>query len=320
MTTVQEVLDAARDGDSNFWTRSFEALQGRFDVHMAADDGMTSTLLAARNGHLKLLEFILANGGNPNDCEHYGGTCLMAAACFAHPECVRALVKAGADVTYAYAGDNANSVYMLALCFTGNLTKDADSVEASLQEHSAPWVRTLDLLLGYGAAPDQPSENRTALSLLQETHVDEDMPRTREERASLIALLRNKFWARRPQPLMRATAHEVQALLLTDDVCDPNTGHLSVARARSVDPTTRPEVLQLLRKQEEARGTFVRLVLPAAYLLRPRGCENLCLVGAIGPLLQLIAGHAGVPYGGSLRNLREATRVLESFEYVSVDD
>ena len=160
MTTVQEVLDAARDGDSNFWTRSFEALQGRFDVHMAADDGMTSTLLAARNGHLKLLEFILANGGNPNDCEHYGGTCLMAAACFAHPECVRALVKAGADVTYAYAGDNANCVYMLALCFTGNLTEDAYSMEASLQEHSAPWVRTLDLLLGYGAAPDQPSQNR----------------------------------------------------------------------------------------------------------------------------------------------------------------
>ena len=320
MTTVQEVLDAARDGDYDLWTRSFEALQGRFDVHMAADDGMTSTLLAARNGHLELLEFILANGGNPNDCEHYGGTCLMAAACFAHPECVRALVKAGADVTYAYAGDNANCVYMLALCFTGSLTEDADSMEASLQEHSAPWVRTLDLLLGYGAAPDQPSQNRTALSLLQETHVDEDMPRTREERANLIALLRNKFWARRPQPLMRATAHEVQALLLTDDVCDPNTGHLSVVRARSVDPTTRPELLQLLRKQEEARGTFVRLVLPAACLLRPRGCENLCLVGAIGPLLQLIAEHAGVPHGRSLRNLREATRVLERFEYVSVDD
>ena len=28
----------------------------------------------------------------------------------------------------------------------------------------------------------------------------------------------------------------------------------------------------------------------------------------------------GVPHGRSLRNLREATRVLERFEYVSVDD
>ena len=33
----------------------------------------------------------MANGGKPNDSD-YHGTCLMAAACFANPECVRALV------------------------------------------------------------------------------------------------------------------------------------------------------------------------------------------------------------------------------------
>ena len=46
----------------------------------------------------------------------------MAAACYRHPDCVRRLIDAGADVEYADSVDNASVIYMTALCFS----KDAD--------------------------------------------------------------------------------------------------------------------------------------------------------------------------------------------------
>ena len=242
----------------------------------------------------------------------------MAASCCGHPESVRLLVKYGADVAYAYSGDNANCVYMMAYHLVHLYREDAEELEALLEERSARFVRTLDLLLGYGAAPDQPSASsdadneRTALSLLEATHIDENLPKTREEFASLIALLRKNFWPCSPQPLQCATAEEIQALILAGAVCDPSTHCVSAVRMRSIDPDARPGVLLRLRMQEEERAAFVGIVLPAACLARPRGSAYLCSLDS--PLLQLIADFAEVPYGRALRNLREAIRILDSFD------
>ena len=142
---MDPLLVAARGGDYEAFTSLFATTQSPHEVR--TDDGLSSTLLASRNGHLQILEFLLARGADPNDTEHYGGTCLMAAACFAHPECVRTLCAAGADATYAYPGDNANCARMLAYCFRGRARDKADELEASLAVRAGPYVRALALLI-----------------------------------------------------------------------------------------------------------------------------------------------------------------------------
>lgn len=74
------------------------------------DNGMSSILIASRNGHTGLLEYLLEQGADANDKEYYGGTCLMAAACYRQPDCVRLLIDAGANTKYAYSGDNATVI------------------------------------------------------------------------------------------------------------------------------------------------------------------------------------------------------------------
>jgi len=67
------------------------------------NNGMSCIMLACRNDHVDLVDYLLEQGANPNDKEEeYGGTCLMAAVYNRHPDCVRCLIDAGADVEYAH--------------------------------------------------------------------------------------------------------------------------------------------------------------------------------------------------------------------------
>ena len=77
---MDPLLVAARGGDYEAFTSLFATTQSPHEVR--TDAGLSSTLLASRNGHLLILEFLLARGADPNDKEHYGGTCLVAAACY----------------------------------------------------------------------------------------------------------------------------------------------------------------------------------------------------------------------------------------------
>ena len=117
---IYQFFNAARDGDLATVRAVRES--GVDVIGSRQEDGMSSILLACKHGHVDLLDYLLAQGANPNDEEHYGGTCLMAAACYRHPDCVRRLIDAGADVEYADSVDNASVIYMTALCFS----KDAD--------------------------------------------------------------------------------------------------------------------------------------------------------------------------------------------------
>eukprot|EP00984_Skeletonema_dohrnii_P004632 scaffold1635_cov124-Skeletonema_dohrnii-CCMP3373.AAC.6 len=151
------------------------------------DNGMSSILLACQNGHVDLMDYLLEQGANPNDAENYGGTCLMAAACYRHPDCVRRLIDEGADVEYAYPGDNATIIGMTAYCFS----KDADEGNLDFEEGSV--IRTVELLLEAGAPANTPQidhetgRTKTALQVLQEMLPFDD--KVRRERDGLIALL-----------------------------------------------------------------------------------------------------------------------------------
>ena len=315
---MDPLLVAARGGDYEAFTSLFATTQSPHEVR--THDGMSSTLLASRNGHLRILQFLLANGADPNDTEHYGGTCLMAAACYGHPECVRALVRAGADVHYRYPADHTGVVYMMALCFSHPSETD-DQKEAKLVDaNESRFVRTLALLLAHGALDSPIISGATALSkLLTWPCSSEGLERTREERAGMIALLQGAYWAAPSAPrLATATSpEEIAALVLAGAACEPATGRVSEARVRLIDPAARRGVRECLgARLSAAHATFVGLVLPAACLEPPRGCEPLCVLGALtapGEPLSLIADYAiyaGVPGARARRVSREVERIL----------
>jgi hypothetical protein len=150
------------------------------------DDGTSSILVAYINGHIDLLDYLLEQGANPNDQENYGGTCLMAAACYHNPDCVRRLIEAGADVKYVYPGDNASVIYMAA-----SGLKEVEEGNLDFEEGSV--VRTVELLLEAGAPGNTPCIDRvtyrtkTALQCLQDMLPFDG--KVERERNGLIALL-----------------------------------------------------------------------------------------------------------------------------------
>mmetsp|Transcript_24194 Transcript_24194/g.52170 ORF Transcript_24194/g.52170 Transcript_24194/m.52170 type:complete len:197 (+) Transcript_24194:181-771(+) len=156
------------------------------------DDGLSSIILASRNGHTRLLDYLLYYGADANDQEYYGGTCLVAAACFRHPDCVRRLIDAGADTSYAYSGDNATIIYMAVICFKKDVEGYGEEDDIFFDEGSL--IRTVKLLLGAGAPghtkqDDGSSSSKTALQVLRGMSIGVAMEAIKRERDGLIALL-----------------------------------------------------------------------------------------------------------------------------------
>lgn len=67
------------------------------DVNKQDKYGYTALISASSNGHHKIVRLLLAMGADPNLQTSYGGTALSAAS-HHHPEVVRMLLDAGADV------------------------------------------------------------------------------------------------------------------------------------------------------------------------------------------------------------------------------
>ena len=209
---VQEVLlrlQAASPLQSLFDAAAEDNIEGirvlrAVDVDLfgiRSTSGLNCLMFAARRGSPRVLQFCLDNGGDANDDDTHAGTALTAAACYAHTECARILIAAGADVAYAYSGDNATIVYMMCLVFS----------HLSSVEEPGQYAETLTLLLASGAprdtftAPDlmamvsfewmgggDTGRGKNALSLLvaePEGGVESKDASWISERASLRALL-----------------------------------------------------------------------------------------------------------------------------------
>ena len=194
LTMNVQLIDAAKRGD----IPAVDALRksGVDIIGSRDEDGLTSILLACINGHACLLEYLLEHGADANDQEFYGGTCLLAAACYRHPECVRRLIEAGADTKYAYSGDNATVVYMTVYCFVKDVEKN-DGIDF-FQEGSV--ISTVELLLAAGAPGHvhvrqiNGSADKTALSVLKNLRSTMSVGvrgKVKRERAGLIDLLKN---------------------------------------------------------------------------------------------------------------------------------
>lgn len=71
---------------------------------LTSDDGLISSEeeesalhIAARGGHVQMLEWLLAQGDDINATDEFGGTALLVAVEYAKPAAVKTLLKAGAD-------------------------------------------------------------------------------------------------------------------------------------------------------------------------------------------------------------------------------
>ena len=108
----------------------------------------------------------------------------MAAACYAHPDCVSCLIDAGADVKYAYSGDNATIIYMTVLCFS-----DPQTCYDFEEGHV---IRTVQLLLDAGAPWNTPANGWTALQMLQDMDMSAVDGKVKQERDGIIDLLQTQ--------------------------------------------------------------------------------------------------------------------------------
>jgi ankyrin repeat protein len=68
------------------------------DINAIGQGGCTALMAAARNGHIKIVKTLIAAGADVNVVSQYSGTALMDAAVKGCTEIVKALIAAGADV------------------------------------------------------------------------------------------------------------------------------------------------------------------------------------------------------------------------------
>jgi len=269
--------------------------------------GVSPTLYAAKKGYADVLEARLILGADANQEDGYGGTCLMASASYAKLECTRLLIAHGGDVSYAYPGDNAGILYMLALCFR-NAEEDA------YQE--GDYVATADLLIAAGAPIDTRSFDRdgddgdTALELLQDIEVDEEQTKKAREHRGLIDLLEQRYWREHGghNPFFRrdqSPSPEDAAQLLTQGAANYDTGHrLDITRVRSsIEPCLRKSVVDILKNyQNKCTELLVLMLLAAGNHNDASPLGILC--GHEQGILSLVADFAHPP------NVREAIHVL----------
>lgn len=268
------------------------------DKNVVPGTTLPPTLYAARNGDTSVLAARLGHGADPNNQDDgHGGTCLVASACYAKAECTRLLIEHGANVNYAYSGDNASILFMLALVFQDRPVG---------MYRPGDYVLTADLLVEAGAPTDMTNiEGECALDLLRSMEVEEDSQHGRE-RQGLIAVIEGSYW-QGCNPFLLASADKA-ALLLLDGQANNGDGHVDMTRVRSINPSLRQSVLDMLFKYQGMRQTFVDI------LLTMKGMDSVSpfciLCGHEASILPSIAAFAGAR-GWSPQTLKEAIAVLQ---------
>ena len=74
------------------------------DINRRLSQGWSPLILSCKEGHTKVVSFLIAAGANvdPPDVSH---TAIRAAALYGHVDCIRLLLAAGADVNFRSAGN-----------------------------------------------------------------------------------------------------------------------------------------------------------------------------------------------------------------------
>lgn len=104
-----ELFRAARDGNIR---RLEEALQPSSDVNaLQGPTGLAPLHVAAVNGHIDAIHFLLRNGADVDLCSLYDGTALNYAASGAHPEAVQIILDAGAQTSVRPAHESDTPLY-----------------------------------------------------------------------------------------------------------------------------------------------------------------------------------------------------------------
>jgi uncharacterized protein len=91
---------AVRHGD----LRIIERLLLGVDIDARDRHGQTALMIAAHQGHAKVVTFLVEHGAELDHTAKYGLSALMLAVIGGHVEIVRALVAAGADVALRGTG------------------------------------------------------------------------------------------------------------------------------------------------------------------------------------------------------------------------
>lgn len=107
----EEIIDAAEKSQS---VAVFDLLKRGMDVNTADPVGNTLLMIAARNGNLELIDFLLANRAGLNRRNRFGDTACLLAAVKGNLEVLKALHARGCQIEpggwsalhYAVFGDN----------------------------------------------------------------------------------------------------------------------------------------------------------------------------------------------------------------------
>ena len=95
MDRISNFLTAADNGDT---AKVMEGLNQGIDVNVTDEHGQTALMLAADQGHIDTVNFLLQYRASLDLQNKLGGTALMLACFKGHLEIVTELLKAGADV------------------------------------------------------------------------------------------------------------------------------------------------------------------------------------------------------------------------------
>jgi|SRR5579872_3371166 len=140
---VREFVDAAYSGDA----RTVIAMLAAGMPVDARDSGTTALLVAASQGHTRIVQTLLRAGANPNAADTDGLSLLVQAIRSESRSVIRALVAAGADVNCAETHDGSLETPLMAAALRGDLALVRLLAEAGaiINARSAKGLSALDL-------------------------------------------------------------------------------------------------------------------------------------------------------------------------------
>jgi ankyrin repeat protein len=98
---IEEVMNYARHGDLQ---KVSEAIVSGFPIHSRDSKGNTAIIIASGRGQVKIIQYLIENGANPQDFTQHGLFEGKSALCWAasqgRAQAVAKLIQYGADINY----------------------------------------------------------------------------------------------------------------------------------------------------------------------------------------------------------------------------